>query len=116
MDHKPPIISADAQGLREQNAHDEKRLLAAWDEIIAIGGANYNAGDRVLMSVEIDLSWDEFIEIFTNWPGFDELARSLPEYLPGLPADWLSRITGLTPGSGTEVWRRGAVICLKSQG
>ncbi len=106
MDHNPPSISADAQGLWEQNSLGEKRLLAAWDEIIAVSGAAYEAGDRVLICVTFDLSFGEFCEVFTDWPCFDALARSLPEYLPGLPADWLSRITGLTPGSGTEVWRR----------
>lgn len=105
MSHNPPIISADAQGLWEQNAPGEKRLWAAWDEITAVSGACYNAGDRVLTCVTFDLSWGEFCEVFTDWPCFGDLARSLPKHLPGLPADWLSRITELTPGSDTEVWR-----------
>ncbi len=106
MDHNPPSIYANAQGLWEQNAPGEKRLWDAWAEITAVSGACYEAGDRVLTCVTFGLSWGEFCEVFTDWPCFDALARSLPEYLAGLPADWLTRITELTPGLDTEVWHQ----------
>ena len=112
MGHPPQTVLADTQGLWEETAPGEKRLLIAWAETLAVGGAKYDAGDRVLTAAVFDTDYGDFIEIFIDQPGFEdvtgleEAARVASECLPGLPADWLQRIIDLPPAAGTEVWRR----------
>lgn len=107
MHSRPPTVSADAHGLWEQNDLGQKRLGIAWDEIIAVGGARYEAGDRILFCVEFDHASGEVLEIFTDWPGFELMAQMVTDALPGMASSWLQSVTDLQPSDPSiTVWRR----------
>lgn len=112
MGHPLRTVLADTQGLWEETAPGEKRLLIAWAETLAVHGAKFEAGDYVFTGAVLDTDYGDFTEIFTDQPGFEdvagleEAARMASECLPGLPADWLQRIIDLPQAGGAEIWRR----------
>jgi hypothetical protein len=55
----------------------------------------------------LDFEYGEFIELYEDWPGFNQVVESITERLPGIDPDWLQKVKQLgVADPPIEVWRR----------
>ena len=78
-----------------------------WNDVFCVSGHKLNGITEVYTCVVLDFEYGEFIELYANWPGFDQAITAITERLPGIKTDWLQEIEQLVVGDApVEVWHR----------
>jgi hypothetical protein len=99
-------LSTDAKGIWcEQASGMQYGIL--WREIERVSAYKLRALDETYTCVELAFSTGEFIELYADWAGFDEVVGAMTERLAGLRAGWFQGIEQLDVQAGAvQVWHR----------
>jgi hypothetical protein len=81
--------------------------MIAWEDVFCVSGHKLDGITEVSTCVVLDWSYGEFVELYHDRPGFEQVVAVIAERLPGIAPDWFARIERLGIGDAPiEVWRR----------
>jgi hypothetical protein len=104
-----PYISTDTEGVW-CSTKSGARYGIKWDEVFRIGGYKLDAITQIDTIVELDFEYGEFVELNSEFPGFDTAISTFARYVPSLPDNWYSRIAQLRVGDkDVTVWQRAEI-------
>jgi hypothetical protein len=107
MKHYPPTISSDDSGIWRQDDPSASRFGIRWSEIYEVHGGKLDGVTEVYTVIELGFEFGEFVEINSDWPGFQEAVAAITRKLPGIDKNWFAHIESLDKDThGILVWRR----------
>ena len=71
---------ADGDGIWRKRNEQLKRIMA-WIDVYRVSVAVLDGITELRRSVEIDVSWGEYVEVYDNTEGFDEFVTQLGKHL-----------------------------------
>jgi hypothetical protein len=78
-----------------------------WGEVYRVRGYKLDGITGVYTCVDLDWECGEFIELYHDWPGFQQVTSAITARLAGIATDWLQKIEQLDVNDApVEVWCR----------
>ena len=105
-----PLLYADDSGVWRKNRTGNPFGIA-WSEITVISGYKLDGITQIYTVVELEHPSGHFLELYADWPGFTDVVLAVTARIPGIPADWVSRVEELEPRHGAvTVWHRDGTV------
>jgi hypothetical protein len=104
--HPKPRIFADDRGVWCELSVGQVTGLP-WDEIYGIAAYKLDGKIEIFTVIDIGTEYGEFVELFHDWPGFDDAVKEIARRLPGIDPQWFDRIERLSVADPPhKVWCR----------
>lgn len=101
-----PTLSADDVGIWREDKPG-RRFGIQWTEIHKVCGYQLDCVTKSIPIVTLEWDYGEFMELGTDWPGFDSVVQAISVRLSNIDSQWFERIRALTSQDGViEVWTR----------
>ncbi len=82
-------------------------LAIEWREIYQVSGYRVDGVTEIYTTVALDTDYGEFVELNDDCHGFDQVAQSIGERLPGIDPNWLAKVQQLGPNDAPiKIWCR----------
>jgi hypothetical protein len=87
---------------------DKGRLTGIeWDEVYRVTGYKLDGVTEVYTCANLDWEYGEFIELYHDWPGFQQVVSEIAARLVGIDTNWFQKIEQLNINDPpAEVWCR----------
>jgi hypothetical protein len=101
-----PRLFADDRGVWQEDKPGQLSGIA-WDEVYCVSGHKLDRVTEVYTCVVMDWEYGEFVELYYDCPGFEQVVGAITERLPGIAPNWFEQVEALGTGDPpVEVWRR----------
>lgn len=99
-------LDADVAGLWCEDLSGN-RFGMDWDEVHMVSGYKINEVNSESILIVLDYNYGESFQLISTSDGFDQVARSITEFIPGIDPLWLSWIrTSDINDPPLEVWHK----------
>lgn len=106
MSGEAPRVYADERGVWRQDQSGNLYGIA-WEEIYSVAGYKLDGVTAHFTCLELDFEYGEFIELYHDWPGFEQVVEAITARLPGISADWFQQVQRLQVSEAPRtVWSR----------
>jgi hypothetical protein len=101
-----PRLFADDRGVWREDKPGQPSGIT-WDEVYCVSGHKLDGVTEVYTCVVLDWEYGEFVELYDQWPGFEQVVAAITERLPGIAPDWFAQVLALgTSDPPLQVWHR----------
>jgi hypothetical protein len=98
-----PKLLANERGIWFEN----ESTGIAWDEVFSLSGSKLDGVTETYICLILDFEYGEFVELYDNWPGFQDVIESITHRLPGIGPNWFQQVKALTTEDPPlEIWHR----------
>jgi len=66
-----------------------------WGEVYSVRGQKVDGITAVYKGVVLDFENEDFIELYDDWPRFQQVVAAITQWLTGISPDWFLRVEGL---------------------
>lgn len=102
-----PRLFADDHGVWRQDSPSAEPWGIQWDEIVCVVGGKLDIPTGVFTYLELCFEFGKWVEIYTDWLGFPDVASAISARLPGIQPGWFEAISRLGPRDAPlAVWHR----------
>ncbi len=78
-----------------------------WLEVYRVIGHRFDGITETYPCVELELEFGEWIDLYSNWPGFQNVVAEISRRLPGISTTWFQNVERLQVGDpAIECWHR----------